>query len=186
MLGPAVVAQHGWAQGEVSRILEPAWSLTESLDHRPPMSRSCIRCGCTICVWIDWPCRSSRRRRCSPPGPPQAMTASRSWATGRRSDRTSGWVISSRARREMPCGDVRSAASLAYRRAHQHRPADPTASIAGNTLDAGLPRPGARSERRKGRHARQRNHPFDLGFALTIGAQVFDYLGEPEELLRQD
>ena len=35
VLGPAVVAQHGWAQGEVSRILEPAWSLTESLGHRP-------------------------------------------------------------------------------------------------------------------------------------------------------
>ena len=35
VLGPAVVAQHGWAQGEVSRILEPAWSLTDSLDHRP-------------------------------------------------------------------------------------------------------------------------------------------------------
>src|SRR5260370_9828285 len=35
VLGRAVVAQHGWAHSEVSRILEPAWSLTESLDHRP-------------------------------------------------------------------------------------------------------------------------------------------------------
>ena len=37
----------------------------------------------------------------------------------------------------------------------------------------------------KDEHARRRNHPFDLAFALTLGAQVFDYLGEPEELLRR-
>jgi len=37
----------------------------------------------------------------------------------------------------------------------------------------------------KDAHARRRNHPFDLAFALTLGAQVFDYLGEPEELLRR-
>jgi tetratricopeptide (TPR) repeat protein len=37
----------------------------------------------------------------------------------------------------------------------------------------------------KDEHARRRNHPFDLAFALTLGAQLFDYLGEPEELLRR-
>ncbi len=34
-------------------------------------------------------------------------------------------------------------------------------------------------------HARRRNHPFDLAFALTLGAQAFDFLSEPEELLRR-
>jgi predicted ATPase len=34
-------------------------------------------------------------------------------------------------------------------------------------------------------HARRRGHPFDLGWALTIGAQVFDYLREPDELLKR-
>jgi hypothetical protein len=33
--------------------------------------------------------------------------------------------------------------------------------------------------------ARRRAHPFDLGWALTVGAHVFDYLREPEELLRR-
>jgi hypothetical protein len=37
----------------------------------------------------------------------------------------------------------------------------------------------------KDEQARRRNHPFDLAFALTLGAQVFDYLCEPEELLRR-
>jgi predicted ATPase len=32
-------------------------------------------------------------------------------------------------------------------------------------------------------HARGRGHPFDLGWAPTIGAEVFDYLREPDELL---
>jgi tetratricopeptide (TPR) repeat protein len=37
----------------------------------------------------------------------------------------------------------------------------------------------------KDEHARRRNHPFDLAFALTLGAQVFDYLSEHEELQRR-
>ena len=34
-------------------------------------------------------------------------------------------------------------------------------------------------------HARRRGHPFDLGLALTIGAEVFDYRCEPEELRKR-
>ncbi len=34
-------------------------------------------------------------------------------------------------------------------------------------------------------NARRYDHPFDLAFALTLGAQVFDYLCEPRELLRR-
>jgi predicted ATPase len=34
-------------------------------------------------------------------------------------------------------------------------------------------------------HARRRGHPFNLGHALTNGAWVFDYLREPDELLKR-
>jgi tetratricopeptide (TPR) repeat protein len=34
-------------------------------------------------------------------------------------------------------------------------------------------------------HARQHRHPFDLGWALTIGADVFDFLREPDEALKR-
>jgi hypothetical protein len=34
-------------------------------------------------------------------------------------------------------------------------------------------------------HARRRGHPFDLGWALTTGARVFDFLCEPEEWLKR-
>jgi ATP/maltotriose-dependent transcriptional regulator MalT len=33
--------------------------------------------------------------------------------------------------------------------------------------------------------ARRRRHPFNLGWALTVGARVFDYLREPDELLKR-
>jgi tetratricopeptide (TPR) repeat protein len=33
-------------------------------------------------------------------------------------------------------------------------------------------------------HARRVGHPFDLGFALTVGAYLFDHLGEHEEQLK--
>jgi tetratricopeptide (TPR) repeat protein len=33
-------------------------------------------------------------------------------------------------------------------------------------------------------HARRRGHPFDVGWALNTGSQVFDLLGKPEELLK--
>jgi predicted ATPase len=32
-------------------------------------------------------------------------------------------------------------------------------------------------------HARWRHHPFDIGYALTFGSQVWDFCGEPEALL---
>jgi predicted ATPase len=34
-------------------------------------------------------------------------------------------------------------------------------------------------------HARHRGHPFDLGWALTVGGQVLDYLREPDEWLQR-
>jgi predicted ATPase len=36
--------------------------------------------------------------------------------------------------------------------------------------------------RSKDEHARRRNHPFDLGFALTQGAHIYDYLGDAAAL----
>jgi hypothetical protein len=37
----------------------------------------------------------------------------------------------------------------------------------------------------KDAYARRRGHPFDLGWALTVGAQVFDHLREPDEQLKR-
>jgi hypothetical protein len=34
-------------------------------------------------------------------------------------------------------------------------------------------------------HARRRGHPFDLGWVLSFGGHVFDYIGEPDEWLKR-
>jgi hypothetical protein len=47
----------------------------------------------------------------------------------------------------------------------------------------GLPDTARAVSDEKDEFARRRNHPFDLCFALTIGALTFDYRCEPDELL---
>jgi tetratricopeptide (TPR) repeat protein len=47
----------------------------------------------------------------------------------------------------------------------------------------GYPDQAVRACDAKDEHARRRGHPFDLAYALTIGAQVWDLRCEPEQLL---
>jgi predicted ATPase len=49
----------------------------------------------------------------------------------------------------------------------------------------GYPEQAVRISDAKDAHARRRGHPVDLSWALTIGAQVFDHLREPDELLER-
>jgi predicted ATPase len=49
----------------------------------------------------------------------------------------------------------------------------------------GYPEQGVKMIKTACDHARQVGHPFDLGWALTFGAQIFDHLGEPDERLNR-
>jgi class 3 adenylate cyclase/tetratricopeptide (TPR) repeat protein len=49
----------------------------------------------------------------------------------------------------------------------------------------GYPDQALRITDAKDAHARRLGHPFDLAFALTFGAMVFDHRGEPDEELRR-
>jgi hypothetical protein len=49
----------------------------------------------------------------------------------------------------------------------------------------GYPEQAARISDAKDAHVRRRGHPFDLGWALSFGAQVLDYLGEPDQWLKR-
>jgi predicted ATPase len=49
----------------------------------------------------------------------------------------------------------------------------------------GYPEQAVAASNAKDAHARRRNHPFDLAFALTLGAQAFNFRCEPDELLRR-
>jgi class 3 adenylate cyclase/tetratricopeptide (TPR) repeat protein len=50
--------------------------------------------------------------------------------------------------------------------------------------ELGYPEQALRISNAAHKHARRRGHPFDLGWALTIGAHVFDFLGEPDQWLK--
>ncbi len=54
-----------------------------------------------------------------------------------------------------------------------------------STWVLGFPEKALRISDAKDAHARRRGHPFDLGWALTFGAHLFDYLREPDEWLKR-
>ncbi len=188
VLGPAVVAQRGWAQGEVSRILEPAWALAESLEHRPsyaPVLHS---------LWVHYLCVDNLAL--------SLKSAQKLLAAGAAAGDDSLELVGYRAaigshywlgdlvaaRRE---GDALRAMYDPLRHWHivQHTNTDPLTGdgiYRGQYLwMLGYPEQARAASDEKDEHARRRNHPFDLAFALTLGAQVFDYLSEPAELLRR-
>jgi class 3 adenylate cyclase/tetratricopeptide (TPR) repeat protein len=188
VLGPAVVAQHGWAQSEVSRILEPAWSLTESLDHRPsyvPVLHS---------LWVHYLCvdrlalslKSAEKLLAAGTAAGDDSLEIVGYRTAVGSHYWLGDIVA--ARRE---GDALQAMYDPRRHWHiaQLTNTDPLTGdgiYRGQYLwMLGYPDQARAASDEKDAHARRRNHPFDLAFALTLGAQVFDYLGEPEELLRR-
>ena len=188
VLGPAVVAQHGWGQEEVSRILEPAWLLAESLGHRPayiPVLHA---------LWVHYLCVDQLAV--------SLQTAEKLRAAGAAA-RDDG----------LECVGLRAAVGSYYwlgdfTAARRHGDAlhamyDPrrhwhiaqltnTDPLTGDGIYRGqflwmlgYPDQARAASNAKDEHARRRNHPFDLAFALTLGAQVFDYLCEPGELLRR-
>jgi hypothetical protein len=57
--------------------------------------------------------------------------------------------------------------------------------LARATWMLGYPEQALRISDIKDAEARRRGHPFALGWALTFGAQLFDYLGEPDEWLER-
>jgi len=188
VLGPAVVAQHGWAQGEVSRILEPAWSLAESLGHRPAYA------PVLHALWVHYLCVDQLGV--------SLQTAEKTLAAGaaagddglecvghRAAIGSHYWLGNFVAARRY--GDALHAMYDPRRHWHiaQLTNTDPLTGdgiYRGQYLwMLGYPDQARVASDAKDEHARRRNHPFDLAFALTLGAQVFDYLCEPEELLRR-
>jgi class 3 adenylate cyclase/tetratricopeptide (TPR) repeat protein len=188
VLGPAVVAQHGWGQSVVSRILEPAWSLTESLDHRPsyaPVLHS---------LWVHYLCvdqlalslQSTEKLLAAGAA---ARDDSLVLVGYRTAIGSHYWLGDFTAARRY--GDALHAIYDPQRHWHiaQLTNTDPLTGdgiYRGQYLwMLGYPDQARAASDAKDEHARRRNHPFDLAFALTLGAQVFDYLCEPEELLRR-
>ncbi|MBT8404986.1 MAG: tetratricopeptide repeat protein, partial [Gemmatimonadetes bacterium] len=188
LLSPAMVAVHGWAAPEVSEVMEPALELARSLDHREaylPLLNG---------LWVHF--MSAGRHETAMGWAEETLSIASTiededlTICGHRSAMTSNfWMGNIRASQDH--GD--RLRELYHPERHAH-----IASLTNNdplTADGsyraqylwmlGYPDQAAALSDAKDEHARRGGHPFDLCFALTVGAQAFDYRREPEALLER-
>ena len=187
-LGPAIVAQRGWGQPEVSAILEPAWRLAQSLKHSsaylPILNALSVHYMC-----MDQMAESLR-------------WADRLLKAGAERGNSSLEIVGHRA--ASGChywlGEFAAARSSGD---EVHRLYDPghhwglvthtnTDPFTGEGIYRaqflwmmGYPDQALEANQSTEANARRRGHPFDLAFALTLGAQLFDYLCDPDALLQR-
>ena len=188
VLGPAVVAQRGWAHGEVAGILEPAWALAESLAHRPgfvPILNSLwvhYMCLDQLAVSLEWAQRLLTAGAA-------AHDDSLEIVGHRAVAATYYWLGDFIAARRH--GDIVHAMYDPQRHWHiaQLTNTDPLTGEgiyrAQYLWMLGYPDQAVAASDARDEHARRRNHPFDLAFSLLLGAQAFDFRCEPDELLRR-
>jgi tetratricopeptide (TPR) repeat protein len=190
VLGPALMAQRGWAHTEVSEILEPAWRLAQSLQH----SKAYLPILNTL--WLHYMCRDQ-------------LAESLRWAdklleAGAELGDDSLQIFGHRA----ACTSHYWLGQFAAARRsgdHVHKLYDPgrhwgLAALTNNDPFTGegiyrsqflwmmgYPDQARAANQAMEANGRRRGHPFDLAFALTLGAQLFDYLCDSDALqLRTD
>ncbi|WP_119272006.1 adenylate/guanylate cyclase domain-containing protein [Taklimakanibacter deserti] len=185
-LGPALVAGRGWGHPELSAVMEPAWSLARRLTHRqgylPILNALWVHCLCTdrLDVSMHW--------------------AEKLLEVGAETQDDNLVIVGHRAvsgsafwqgRFDVAKahGDKLHALYDAGKHWHiaQLTNTDP---LTGESIYRaqylwiiGYPDQAVAASDARDDHARRRNHPFDLAFSLTLGAQAFDFLSQPEELL---
>ncbi|GAC1555998.1 MAG: AAA family ATPase [Beijerinckiaceae bacterium] len=188
LLGPAAVAQLGWGHSDVSTILEPAWALAETLRHRPayvPILNALWVHYLSVdqlAVSLRW---AEKLLASGAPANDNDLEI-----VGHRAAAASYfWLGDFTAARKH--GDILQSMYDSERHWHiaQLTNTDPLTGEgiyrAQYLWILGYPDQAVAASEAKDAHARHRNHPFDLAFALTLGAQAFDFRSEPAELLRR-
>ena len=187
LLGPAVLAHQGWASPEVGAALEPAWRLAEELDSRESVL------PVTYGLWVH------------------NMSAGRLSESMRWAERMLTFAAGTHDENFELCGHRAALASRFWQgdfnRAREHGDAvrrlyvpERHAHIATLTTSdplagdgiyrahylwmLGYPDQARQIARETAAYVRQLNHPFEIAFALTLGAQVYEYCHEPESLLQ--
>jgi predicted ATPase len=185
-LGTAWLALKGWGAPEVWTSLHPALGLAKSLSRHEALVP--IYWGLWVYVMVqgriaeslDWVNEMLATAEAS--GDPDLLIVAH-WAAGI----THFWW-----------GDLTQSCAhgdrvLALYDEEQHRHfadiinTDPKTSvgifISSGTSMRGYPDRALQLCDAKDAHAHRRAHPFDLGWALTVGSDVWDYRGEPEQIL---
>ena len=187
-LGPAVVAHRGWGQAEVSEVLEPAWRLAQSLRQNAAylpilnalaVHNMCMNQQAESLRWADQLLRAGAELaddRLEIVGH-RAASATHFWLgkfaaacqsgdeVHRLYDPERHWDLVSLTNTDPFTGEG------IYRSQFLWIMGYPDQAVAANQATEA--------------NARRRGHPFDLAFALTLGAQLFDFLGDSDALLRR-
>ncbi len=187
-LGPVLVAERGWGHPELSAVLEPAWALASSLRHKDSylqiLNALWVHCMCTdkLALSLSWAESTLQLGEDMKDGDltivgHRALSGSYYWE---------GRFTLARHH-----GDVLKAMYDPQKHWHvvQKTNTDP---LTGESIYRGqylwmlgYPEQAVAASNARDEHARHRGHPFDLALSLTLGAQVFEFLGLPEELERR-
>jgi len=186
-LGPALVAYRGWAHTEVSQTLVPAWRLAHALKQSDAylpilnaLSVHYMTAG-KLAESLRWAARLSRSgAELGDDGLEifghRAASASLYWlgefAKARREgdqvlklyDPERHWGLAALTNTDPFTGEGVYRGQLLWMMGYPEQ-----ALAANQAMEA---------------NTRRRGHPFDLAFALTLGAQLFSYLGDPDTLQR--
>ena len=187
-LGPALSAHRGWGHEGVSQTLEPAWRLAQPLEQKaaylPILNTLAVHYMCVdrLAESVRWAERMLKSG--ADIGDDnleivghRAMSANLYWLGDFVGARRSGDLVHSLYDAERHWR-VALATNLdpftgegIYRSQFLWMMGYPDQALAASqAMEA---------------NARRRGHPFDLAFALTLGAQLFDFLCDPEALLRR-
>jgi class 3 adenylate cyclase/tetratricopeptide (TPR) repeat protein len=187
-LGPTIVAQRGWGQAEVSDILEPAWRLAQSLKHTtaylPILSALSVHYMCIdqLTESLRWADRLLKAgAELGDDGLEivghRATSACHYWLGEFEAARRSGNEVHRLYNPERHWGLAAFTNTDPYTGEGIYR--------AQFLWMMGYPDQALAASQATEANARRRGHPFDLAFALTLGAQLFDYLCDSDALLQR-
>jgi predicted ATPase len=188
LLGPTWTALKGWAAREVWDSLHPALALAHSLRRTDALLPILFGHWANVqtrgrpAESVDWAARMQEAAETL--GDPDLLIVGHIAAMSNhfwlgnpiKSREHADWVL-----------------ALYNEERHAHLVGilnnDPkTASLSFSAPSAwmlGYPEQAVRISDARDAHARRLGHPFDLGWALTTGAMVFDFFGEPDEWLKR-
>jgi tetratricopeptide (TPR) repeat protein len=185
-LGPALVAHRGWANPEVSQTLEPAWKLAQSLKqttaYLPILNSLSVHYMSAGQLtesrrWADRLLKAGVEfgdNRLEIVGH-RGACACYFWLGEFAAARSSGDQVHRLYDPEHHGGLVQLTNSDPFTGEGIYR---------GQFLwMMGYPDQAVAASRATETNARRRDHPFDVAFALTLGAQLFDYLCDSDALL---
>lgn len=185
-LGPLVVAQHGWGHGEIAGVLEPARSLARTLDRAETLGPILNTLSIHYFSICDMPASLDCAVRLLEAGAERGdgdLTI-----VGHRAASAAHYWMGN-LERALDHGDrVRA---LYDPDAHWHlaRASNVDPYTGEGVYRApvlwlmGYPDRALAASDEKDANARRRDHPFDRALALTLGAQVFEMMRDPEALL---